>query len=328
MADDRRVSRQMKVAQAFNCDRITAEVVSAMDAAGIPNLVLKGPSIANWLYPSGGRTYADTDLLVPSKEFGRASQVLVSLGFSEKFEGVRPIERLLLPTEETGFVRRVASNSAPLGKVDLHHNLPHLPTPEGSLWEAFRTESSPIEVNGVEVRTLGRTALTLHIVLHAAQHGFKFHTDEDLRRVIEVLSIDEWRPVADLAEQLGIADILGYGLRRHQDGAQIADLLGLPNISEAESPYWRASSPRGSERLTEFLATSNWWTRIKWIGQTLVPSPTWVRHKCHLPNARGVALLRGYGRLWWGIATTSVPTVRYVIAGRHRAARPESRPHE
>lgn len=49
----------------LSCDRIAAEVTSALRHAAIPTILLKGPSIARWLYPSGGRHYIDTDILVP-----------------------------------------------------------------------------------------------------------------------------------------------------------------------------------------------------------------------------------------------------------------------
>src|SRR4051794_33948695 len=46
-------------------DTVTAEVSSALDTAGIPNLVLKGASFNAWLHPTGpGRVYGDSDLLV------------------------------------------------------------------------------------------------------------------------------------------------------------------------------------------------------------------------------------------------------------------------
>jgi hypothetical protein len=74
-------------------DRVTAEVISAFDAAGIPSILLKGPSIARWLYPAGGRGYVDTDLLVQRQQFSRASDLLKDLGFVELLKGFAPFER-------------------------------------------------------------------------------------------------------------------------------------------------------------------------------------------------------------------------------------------
>ena len=219
-----------------------------MQDAGVPTILLKGPSIARWLYPAGGRTYVDTDLLVPAREFGRAEAVLRSLGFTELVEGLHSFEQGV----ETAFARRAELGRGPGGTVDLHRNLPMLPTPDGLLWEAFSADTETVPVGGVEVRVLGRTALALHVVVHAVQHGFQCHTDEDLRRAITVMSADEWRPVADLAARLGIAGILGFGLRHHAAGAEIADRLTLPPLSPADPWAWMLSAPRGSASLTEF----------------------------------------------------------------------------
>ena len=47
-------------------DAVTAEVVGAFAAVGIPSILLKGPALVRWLYPAGeGRPYLDSDLLVP-----------------------------------------------------------------------------------------------------------------------------------------------------------------------------------------------------------------------------------------------------------------------
>ena len=170
-----------------------------------------------------------------------------------------------------------------------------LPTPDGLLWEAFSADTETVPVGGVEVRVLGRTALALHVVVHAVQHGFKCHTDEDLRRAITVMSADEWRPVADLAARLGIAGILGFGLRHHAAGAEIADRLTLPPLSPADPWAWMLSAPRGSASLTEFWSAPTLRAKVRRIRRTLLPSPAWIRHVSRLSRssrAQAAARLR------------------------------------
>ena len=56
-------------ALALAIDAVTAQVVTALRANGIRPLLLKGPSIAGWLYGDGAaRPYGDSDLLVASGE--------------------------------------------------------------------------------------------------------------------------------------------------------------------------------------------------------------------------------------------------------------------
>jgi hypothetical protein len=305
----------LDAARALGCDHVSAEVVGAMQDVGIPTILLKGPSIARWLYPAGGRSYADTDLLVPARELSRAETVLRSLGFSKRVEGLHSFEQGV----ETSFTRRTELGRGPGGTVDLHRNLPMLPTPDGLLWEAFSADTETAPVGGAELRVLGRTALALHVVVHAVQHGFQFHTDEDLRRAITVMSADDWRPVADLAARLGIAGILGFGLRHHAAGAEIAERLPLPRLSPADPWAWMLSAPRGSASLTQLWAAPTLRAKVERIGWTLLPSRAWIRHVSRLPDAHGTALLLAYARWWWDLAPAIVSAVRFV-RGRRKLA--------
>jgi hypothetical protein len=169
-----------------------------------------------------------------------------------------------------------------------------------------------VPVGGVELRVLGHTALALHVVVHAVQHGFQFHTDEDLRRAIAVMSADDWRPVADLAARLGIAGILGSGLRHHAAGAEIADRLTLPCLSPADPWAWMASAPRGSASLTELWSAPTLRAKVQRIRWTLLPSPAWIRHVSRLPDAHGHALLLAYARWWRDLAPATVSAARFV----------------
>src|SRR5437764_4658153 len=63
-------------------DRVTAEVVDALRAEGVPCVVLKGATVARWLYSDAtARPYSDADLLVPPAALSSAEEVLGNLGF-------------------------------------------------------------------------------------------------------------------------------------------------------------------------------------------------------------------------------------------------------
>jgi len=94
------------------------DVVTALDEAGIPVRVLKGPATARTLYAGreGVRSFVDIDLLVPGEQFEEAGRVAVALG------GCR---RHLEPRR--GFDRRFSKAvtfGMPSGlAVDLHRTL-------------------------------------------------------------------------------------------------------------------------------------------------------------------------------------------------------------
>lgn len=124
-----------KTARTLLVNKVMAEVVDAFDANGISSILLKGPSIARWLYPEGGRTYVDSDLLVPDSQFAQAEALLALLGFASAFEGWSSFEQPVDPQAWT-FARAGPDGRTP-GTVDLHHTLWGVPVPDEDVWEAF-----------------------------------------------------------------------------------------------------------------------------------------------------------------------------------------------
>src|SRR5947209_14507654 len=75
--------KMRKVIAAMAADRVTLELFDAFEAARVQALLLKGPSIAHWLYENpNDRTYGDTDLLVAPEHELEAEAVLAALGFA------------------------------------------------------------------------------------------------------------------------------------------------------------------------------------------------------------------------------------------------------
>src|ERR687889_964972 len=123
-------------------DRVTVEVSRELEAAGIPSLVLKGPSIAQWLYDADEvRAYGDTDLLVPHECWGRAVEVLRRLDFTHD------ISNLAHPGMESH-----ASDPWYRGddNLDLHSTLFGIGEPPERVWQILRAETTPIRLAGAE----------------------------------------------------------------------------------------------------------------------------------------------------------------------------------
>jgi hypothetical protein len=76
---------RLLAAQALARNRVSAEVLDALAAAGVDAVLLKGSSFARWLYGDGEpRTWTDTDVLVAPARRDRAEAVLRDLGFGAR----------------------------------------------------------------------------------------------------------------------------------------------------------------------------------------------------------------------------------------------------
>jgi hypothetical protein len=171
---------------------------------------------------------------------------------------------------------------------------------------------------------LGRTALALHIVLHSVQHSFMGHVEEDLRRLVAAMPSDEWPAVVQVAVRLGVADLLGEGLRHDDAGVAVAESLGLPDLPPG-SPLELVGAPRGVASLTRFWAAPTWTAKAQWLRWMLLPSPAKIRYRSHLPQAGTAALMSGYVRWWHELIPAVAPGLRQARA-RHKQTRTRS-PH-
>jgi hypothetical protein len=152
------------------------------------------------------------------------------------------------------------------------------------------------------------------------QHDFGLHTDEDLRRAIAQLTLEEWKAVAAVAGQLGVIDLLGYGLRHHPAGVDIADRLELPASSARQWALLR--NLPGTAALSMLWGAPTWSERMRRAGRAMVPTPAKILFRFEIPASSGWGLLRGY-LAWWRHVTVSIaPAARAMLTGRRGGKRP------
>jgi hypothetical protein len=257
-------------------DVITAEVVGALTEAGIPSLLMKGPVVAGWLYPEGGRSYLDTDLLVPPEGFATAQSVLTALGFSGEYDGFAEVER---PVYAVPFQRRRPADPAPYF-VDLHHGLAQVPVSSSRVWAVMSTDADRLVVAGCPAMVPSLAARAMHVAFHAAQHGVSAVATsrpmEDLRRALATASIDLWATAAALSNELDAEDLFATGLRLLPEGAQVAHQLDL---TRSIRPIVRLASERvkGANVIAEVASAPTRARRSAILLRTLAPSSASMR---------------------------------------------------
>jgi len=267
-----RTARLAAIGARLRIDAATAEVLECFDHAGIRALLLKGPSIARWLYPNGNeRSYLDCDLLVGPADFEAAERALASLGF------VSLLGKLGMPAwwcpHAAVWERRSDGIS-----VDLHRTLIGVGVDDATTWRVLSADPDEVVVAGRSVSTLRMPARAMCVALHAAQHGPGWPTSSaDLERALAVGDDDLWRRAAAVAEELQATPAFVAGLRLTRAGTLIVTRLALPDVRSVEAEL-RAGSPPplalGFEQLAQAHGARG---RAEILWRKLVPTAEFLR---------------------------------------------------
>lgn len=209
----------LEAGQVLRIDNVTAEVVGLFEDAGIRTILLKGPSFRRWLYPEGGRTYTDSDLLVPSDRLEDARAVLRDSGF----ELVGKQRAFQDPQPGYAWVR-----SADGAQVDLHESIHGVGVEPEAFWDVVSAAATRMDVGGRSVEVFGLPARLLHVVLHAAQHSEDRPTTQvDLERAVDTVDDELWSKSLALAQELDALEWFRRGLALAGGGDEVARRLGL-----------------------------------------------------------------------------------------------------
>lgn len=218
-------------------DRVSIEVYEAFEAAGIPSILLKGPSIASWLYQEHElRSYGDSDLLVRIQDWDAAGEVLVSLGFQPQWGD--------MAHPNLGAYDSFAFKRNGVDTVDLHATLRGLRAQCDTVWRVLSAAPATHRVLYADLPVLALPARAMHLALHAAQHwGHEGNPTRDLQRGLEILPAELWREAMAVAAALDGLDAFGFGLRRLPRGQDLARELGLPERVSIETRLREGAVP-------------------------------------------------------------------------------------
>lgn len=215
-------------------------VRAILDDADIPFLVVKGPAIAERLYPTPDlRVYDDLDLLVAPADFSRTIDALEASGLTlmdRNWELIR------------GEGRGQLHLRLPLGTLaDVHWHLLNREVVRSAFdlrVEPLFERSREIELLGKPTRTLDAVDTLLHLGVHAALSGAdRLLWLKDLERAVAVDAPD-WDEVTVRAREWRAGPALAVTLARSQRA------LGTPIPPEALSALFGSG---GRERLSRWI---------------------------------------------------------------------------
>lgn len=310
--DPRRVAAISAAAGRLRIDHAGAEAIRALDAARIPCILLKGASVAHWLYePEDARMYGDCDLLVPPAEFGAALQTLARLGFEPELdEAEMPSwwrEHALTTVRQRDGI-----------SIDLHRSLPGVLVSDDQLWSALsaRTDTTPVGDGMATVLT--KPGRALHAALHAAQHAGSARDLDVLQRAIDRMDDQSWHTTAELACALSATAALRRGLGFLPAGEDLAQRLGLDDGRVIEVELRAAAAPEALT-LARIFDANGVGAQLSLIRHKLAPPPTFMRKWSPLARRGGLGLAAAYAwRPIW-VAARVPRAVRAWARARHAA---------
>jgi hypothetical protein len=300
---------------ALALDACAADVVGALETAGIPSVLLRGPVLEDWLHePASPRPYTDVDLLVRVRDLADSERIIEGLGF----------ERLPLPPHDEHARTWVRTNDG--ATLDLHRSLSGISVDADAVWAAFTRDATKLRVSGREVVVPSVAARAFELALHVAQHGSQLNQPvQDLERALAQTDVETWAAAACLAVELDSAAEFAAGLRRLPAGSAVADRLKLP-ATRSVGIRLRSGSPPAMALGLDWLATRpGTQAKLTFAASKVLPPPEFMRAWSRTARRGRVGLGAAYVlRLGW-IARHAPRAIWAWLRARREVRREEGR---
>ncbi|QUL37659.1 nucleotidyltransferase family protein [Erythrobacter sp. JK5] len=274
--------------------RAISGLLEALQAAGLPALVLKGTALAYSLYPDPAiRRRGDSDILIEKSRRPDVREVFTACGF-QPGEELRPFQECWRRNTQFGFDH----------VVDLHWRISASPVIAAAL-DASRPADRAIDLPrlSAHARATGYIDNLILTCINRASHrafGYMVGNDKlyesdrliwavDIDRLAAAFAADDWETLVRCAAIGGCSDIVLSGLAFAEAalGTPIPDRV-KPALGEAGGEghvarYLGTDSTR--RRLTlDLAATSSLRDKVRVMRSTLLPGPEILRER--FPEAR------------------------------------------
>jgi len=249
------------------------DLTRRLKEAGIPTIVLKGPTIGITAYGDCSRRgFADIDLLVPKNYLTAAHDLLIAGGYTPKF-GSEMIAAIVAGQHALEF-------SGPGPAVEIHWSLlsRHLrfDLEPDELWRDAHT----IKCVGSEITALSPPHLFLYLCAHGAKHEWNiFRWICDVAQLTRRLTALEAQHVMALAQRTNSRRIVALALRLvretfgEEESPFPATAFGAPGETDTLIAVARASFEGAVERPTLLPA------RIVRLHPYAAPLAFWIRSR-------------------------------------------------
>jgi hypothetical protein len=268
-------------------EETAAQATRALRSAGIRSILLKGPSLARWLYDTDStRISVDVDLLVAVADRSTAEAVLADLGYSPFPSNVAGDE--IKPAHHWDRDLNTIS-------VDLHLTLPGVGVSNEDAWTVLSQDTEELVVGGIEVEVLAPAARAMHVAMHAAQHGPGFEGPlTDLKRAVDQLPHEIWDEAAELARRLNAESMFAAGLGLRDHGSQILARLDVSDRSTVEVALRATTPPDLALGFHQLASTPGLRPKLAFVARKIVPPAAWMRRCVPLAQRGRLGLAAAY----------------------------------
>ncbi|MDJ0641439.1 MAG: nucleotidyltransferase family protein [Erythrobacter sp.] len=282
--------------------RMLADLIEALDLAGIDALVLKGSALAYSVYPEPAlRRRGDSDLLIEATDRDMVRAVFRASGFSQ-WSDVRPLQECWQSSHVLGFDHT----------VDLHWRLSASPAVSALLESNLqRRRVVALPDLSANAKGIGPIDNLLLICINRAAHGrfgyqvgdaVLFENDRliwalDIHLLVAKFSETDWEELSQSARASGSSDIVlaGLNLARRSLGTEIpsAALNALEQGSgDARLRHYLAYASGRERFMLDLLASPSLNEKIRLIALKLFPTKEQLLERYPDANHWPLAVLR------------------------------------
>jgi hypothetical protein len=204
------------------------KIARCFEQRGIEFLAHKGPALAQLLYGDPAmRQFGDLDVIVKSRDFRRAKDVLIESGYDSNLRLSPRHEQALL---RSGYECSFGLNSA-RNLVELQWQIvPRFYSINFDI-DALFSRSMQVNLDDVALRTLGPEDLLMVLCVHAAKH--EWVQLGMLRDIAALMNFDlDWNWIVAEARRLGIIKILQVSLLAANKLFNVSCRKELPSANE------------------------------------------------------------------------------------------------
>ena len=244
------------------------KIARCFEQRGIEFLAHKGPALAQVLYGDPAmRQFGDLDVIVKSRDFRRAKDVLIESGYDSNLRLSPRHEQALL---RSGYECSFGLNSA-RNLVELQWQIvPRFYSINFDI-DALFSRSMQVNLDDVALRTLGREDLLMVLCVHAAKH--EWVQLGMLRDIAALMNFDlDWNWIVAEARRLGIIKILQVSLLAANKLFNVSCRKELPSANEGTAELASAVVSRlqhnyepDTESIRYFRAQLQ--TRERWLDR-------------------------------------------------------------